>query len=319
MLNHLQNLRFGACLHKDFRAKILKRRGAETERNAEKSALHLTSAFLRGSALKDNVVGGREATALPCAVPPNLKKGSGVRQWAIAAEEPQTSNIKTQTANFGGGVAGAAAAFTLIEILVVIMLLTVLLLSALPAFRSARSNALRQTAAVEAAEIASAVMDYRRVYGTWPCEEEAKKGSATAITAGVDGEGLTSYDLDIGKILRVLRAEEDSLDYNPRGIAFLELSSSCYRKKDDQSDKEYAYDPWGKPYVLIMARAVNSSSKLSANVSRIEGGLRYGIQSSGDAYVIDIPEEVAVFSWGDPLSVTNSTMPTRIVGSWSMR
>ena len=68
---------------------------------------------------------------------------------------------------------GKEAAFSLIEVLSVIALLTVLLLATLPAFRTARSSAQRNTAASEAMEIASAALEFRRVYGVWPCEEEA--------------------------------------------------------------------------------------------------------------------------------------------------
>ena len=57
-------------------------------------------------------------------------------------------------------------AFTLIEVLTVISLLTVLLLATLPAFRSARTNAQRHAAASEAMEIASAALEFRRVYGS---------------------------------------------------------------------------------------------------------------------------------------------------------
>ena len=75
------------------------------------------------------------------------------------------------------------AAFTLIEVLTVISLLTVLLLATLPAFRSARSSAQRHEAASEAMEIASAALEFRRVYGSWPCEEDAGNPQSVLLTA----------------------------------------------------------------------------------------------------------------------------------------
>ena len=88
-------------------------------------------------------------------------------------------------------------AFTLIEVLTVISLLTVLLLATLPAFRSARTNAQRNAAASEAMEIASAALEFRRVYGSWPCEEEAE-GGGTTLTAGRKKKAVGNWRCSIG-------------------------------------------------------------------------------------------------------------------------
>ena len=216
-------------------------------------------------------------------------------------------------------------AFTLIEVLTVLALLTVLLLATLPAFRSARSSSQRHTAASEAMEIAGAALEFRRVYGSWPCEEEAK-GHDTVIIAGrtrQEGEnapGFDSYDLDIGKVVHVLIGDDDPKYriYNPRALQFLELSRSCLRQQDGDA-RAYPYDPWGQPYVLVMSRALQRRNSASEDVNRIEGGLSFSRRSGGYACFFETTDDAAAFSWGDPTMITNAAAPTRIVGSWSTR
>ena len=217
------------------------------------------------------------------------------------------------------------SAFTLIEVLTVISLLTVLLLATLPAFRSARSSAQRHEAASEAMEIASAALEFRRLYGSWPCEEEAK-GGGTTLTAGRNrasgdsGPGFNSYNLDIGIVVHVLPGDDDPdyRRYNPRAIPFLELSRSCLRKKSGDAIA-YPYDPWGNPYILVMARGIQRKGHSDADVNRIEGGLAINIPDGGSRFAIETPDDAVAFSWGDPTMITNEAAPTRIVGSWSTR
>ena len=216
-------------------------------------------------------------------------------------------------------------AFTLIEVLTVISLLAVLLLATLPAFRSARSSSQRHSAASEAMEIAGAALEFRRVYGSWPCEEEAK-GHDTVITAGrtrKEGEnviGFNSYDLDIGKVVHVLIGDDNAeyRIYNPRALQFLELSRSCLRQQDGDAHA-YPYDPWGQPSVLVMSRAIQRRNSLSEDVNRIEGGLAFRNDRGGTPCHFETSDDAAAFSWGDPTMITNEAAPTRIVGSWSTR
>ena len=218
---------------------------------------------------------------------------------------------------------GNEAAFSLIEVLSVIALLTVLLLATLPAFRTARSSAQRNTAASEAMEIASAALEFRRTYGAWPCEEEAPN-ARTMLTAGKkeEGRGLGDYDLDIGKVVHVLLGDDNPScrQYNPRAIPFLELPRGSLRQ-DAGDERAYPYDPWGRPYVLLMSRAVHRRGKSSSDVNRIEGGITFNLSELGESYLIDTPDDAAAFSWGDPtLAAGNGTNgPPRIVGSWSLR
>ncbi len=234
------------------------------------------------------------------------------------------------------------AAFTLIEVLTVIALLTVLLLATLPAFRSARSNAQRHEAASEAMEIASAALEFRRVYGSWPCEEDAGIAKSVLLTAkrppDGDNEKLQEDEIDLSDVVHVLLGDESTKhrSYNPRAIQFLELSRSCLRtNRHDRT--AYPYDPWGRPYVLVMSRPVQHDGKAGANVSRIEGGLAFFVSGNADAFsvnavntdslshgirlgnLVETPDDAAAFSWGDPMMITNKASPTRIVGSWSPR
>lgn len=230
------------------------------------------------------------------------------------------------------------AAFSLIEVLSVILLLTVLLLATLPAFRSARSSAQRNTAAAEAMEIASAALEFRRTYGSWPCEEEAEGRVGTLLIARKpnskeDSENLRPGELDLFDVIHTLLGEEDFRKYNPRAIPFLELSRSCLHVLAGES-KAYPYDPWGRPYVLVMSRPVPESNGTSWEVNQVEGGCRFGLNENGAAlgvalpdrngtstanYVVESPDDASAFSWGDPTRTTDEPLPARIVGSWSTR
>lgn len=234
------------------------------------------------------------------------------------------------------------AAFTLIEVLTVIALLTVLLLATLPAFRSARSNAQRHEAASEAMEIASAALEFRRVYGSWPCEEDAGNPKSVLLTAkrppDGDNEKLQNDEVDLSDVVHVLLGDESAKyrSYNPRAIQFLELSRSCLRTNHHDS-AAYPYDPWGRPYVLVMSRPVQRDGKAGSNVSRIEGGLAFVVSGNADAFsvtsvntdrsapgirprnLVETPDDAVAFSWGDPMMITNEAAPMRIVGSWSPR
>ena len=231
-----------------------------------------------------------------------------------------------QSADKGGDARGRVlGAFTLIEVLTVISLLTVLLLATLPAFRSARTNAQRHAAASEAMEIASAALEFRRVYGSWPCEEEAEGGGTTLTAgrerkAGESGPGINSYDLDIGKVVHVLLGDDDAdyRSYNPRAIQFLELSRGCLRTNRNDTIA-YPYDPWGQSYVLVMSRPVQHDDNTGANVTRIEGGFAFSNDKGGTPCYFEPPDDAAAFSWGAPLMITNKAAPMRIVGSWSSR
>lgn len=223
------------------------------------------------------------------------------------------------------------AAFTLIEILTAMMLVAVLMLAIFPGLRAAHANAKRHTAAVEAFEIASAAMAYRQVYGIWPCEDDDNVNGAAPghiITAGatkLSGEGFSDgYNRDIGKIIDVLRCglttNSDRDKYNRKGIVFLELPDSCfYAQKGNDAENFYPYDPWGRPYVMMMARQTNEQ------VSRIEGGIHEVIpRNSYDVNgIITATDDVVVFSWGDlegtPRNSTQTNGIPLIVGSWSTR
>lgn len=219
--------------------------------------------------------------------------------------------------------------FTLIEVISVIAILAVLGMGTMTALRAVKRSALRQQAAVEAAEIAQAVLRYRGVYGKWPGEDSVEKETdSTAIVAGEPysddrNGGLESIDLSLDRLIRALdipHAGESSNNDNYRAIQFLELPDRCFRKTGKDGNiltSSVPLDPWGRPYVVVMASSKGNDGKKSRTVSHVEGGVyAANIRTENDSFTVDSPEDVVVFSWGDPLMPTNSTAPTRVIGSW---
>jgi prepilin-type N-terminal cleavage/methylation domain-containing protein len=196
------------------------------------------------------------------------------------------------------------SAFTLIELLVVILLLTVLMLTAFPAFRGLERTTNRHRAVAEADALAQAALAYRRTYGQWPLEDQASDVDANA-TALIAGQGLPNQQLELAQVVAALRNSRP--EYNPRGILFLELP-------DDRLDTDGTpLDPWRQPYVLLMTR-VNEENK----VAHVEGGIFASVKRSSSAtnIVVDVPDDAAAFSWGDP-AMGNAEDGT--LGSWSKR
>ena len=237
------------------------------------------------------------------------------------------------------------AAFTLIELLGAIMVLTVLVVMILPAFRSMHSATLRQRAAVQAAEIAQAALAYRKEYGIWPMENEAEGSEkATALLAACDGvymktpengsdsQGTRHLELaEVANLLRGLTPRGEVPDSpeegNPRNISFLELPASCFSTDDTKGNlkKGTPLDPWGRPFVLVLSRPATHNGT-QTHVGRVEGGVCASIRSTNETFYIDLPDEAVAFSWGDPLMqqgdskiTTTSSVPARVIGSWSLR
>lgn len=210
--------------------------------------------------------------------------------------------------------------FTLIEVITVIMILAVLAVSILPAYRKITSNSNRHVAISESQAIASALMEYRRVYGTWPCEKEVTISDVPVITAGkkyADNIPI-NIDIDIGTVMRVLTGDTspEYRKYNPRGIVFIELPESCYRKQEKDSI-EYPYDPWGNPYVAVMSVAISDSSVSALTTTQQEGGISCAVLDENS--MIQSPDPAVVFSWGDPIAAQNNKEKSRITGSWCIR
>lgn len=232
-------------------------------------------------------------------------------------------------------------AFTLIELLAAIMVMTVLVVILLPAFRAMQSASNRQRAAAQAAEIAQAAMDYRRAYGIWPLENEARNvGDQTALIAAGEAIGNDCRHLEIDRVANLLRGLDPDGEptdgtprpENPRDRIFLELPASCFRSAgspdssapdDGIENPGVPLDPWGRPYVLVLARP--NPEATSMQVGRTEGGVRAIVETSpngpmvGEHFVVDSPDDAVAFSWGNPTMATNAATPTRVIGSWSQR
>ncbi len=212
-----------------------------------------------------------------------------------------------------------AAAFTLIEMLGVMMLISILFLATLPAFRSMHRAAMRQTAALQASELASALLAYRASCGQWPLQEQAaREPDDFAIVAAHPDIGAGNYSLDLADVMRRLRGIDDAAAGRP---PFVELPEGIYVNPDTKKDDGYPRDPWGNPYVLVMARGKEKDTHETV-VGHVEGGVRTVVTLPEDAGYggwahsanIDVPDDAAAFSWGDTL-----TAKTDIVGSWSRR
>ncbi len=230
-------------------------------------------------------------------------------------------NRKNRMTDAAGPATRAAgdAAFTLIEILGVLMLISILFLATLPAFRSMHRASMRQTAALQASELAFALLDYRAAFSQWPLEAEASAApSDYAIVAAHPDIGSGNYSLDLADVIRRLRGIDGGLG---RNLSFLELPESIYVNPETKEDDSYPRDPWGNPYVLVMARSKDSAT-LDTLVGQVEGGVEAEVRLSTDAAYgggghtayINVPDDAAAFSWGDTL-----TSETEIVGSWSRR
>lgn len=231
-------------------------------------------------------------------------------------------------------------AFTLIELLAAIMVMTVLVLILLPAFRSMQSSGLRRRAAAQAAEIAQAALDYRQTYGTWPLENEASKSDDTALIIGGEDLGEGNRHLEIAPVVNLLRgltregdAPDSPVKENPRDIVFLELPASSLAMGNDEGANGFStekkgtpLDPWGRPYVLVLAlQRQESPFNSSVKVGRIEGGVETFVEihregtGPDESFHVESPDDAVAFSWGDPDTVTNAAMPTKVIGSWSQR
>lgn len=212
--------------------------------------------------------------------------------------------------------------FTLIEVLAVVTLLGILLAATLPAFRSAHHKAMRDEARSIALELASAAMEFRNVYGKWPCEDDVRAAHASVLVAGDEADLAScgmSCDIDIGEAVKTLSAADGTRDVNPRAIVFLELPTRCLYS-DATDTTPCPRDPWGRPFVMLFSRPVVNSDGYGSVMSRIENGVTFKIASQKGEFTIESPDDAVAFSWGDvSTSGGNGTDATSVVGSWGAR
>lgn len=199
--------------------------------------------------------------------------------------------------------------FTLIEILAAIMILSVLIAATLPAMRAASRQAKRNLATSDAMELANAALEFRGVYGAWPCESQSANVNGSVIVACASND-IPKCDIDLADVVDALLGD------NPRKMAFLELPSRCYSKA---SGDRYPRDPWGNAFVMLLSRQILSRDSLETSRSRAENGIEFsGTSSHGESFHINCPDDAVVFSWGERFS-PESLDTDAVVGSWSAR
>jgi len=139
---------------------------------------------------------------------------------------------------FSSRLRRGAAAFTLIELLVVISIIAILASLAFPAVNGAIDTAKRAKAKNDVVQIVTAIKAYQTEYGKLPIYNSQSVY-----------EGNNDQLFNILRSLKELNGEQ--LDMNPRRIAFVEVRPGK-GKKDGIGDDGVFYDPWGKPYKIIL-------------------------------------------------------------------
>jgi prepilin-type N-terminal cleavage/methylation domain-containing protein len=130
------------------------------------------------------------------------------------------------------------SAFTLIELLVVISIIAILAGLAFPAVNGAMDSAKKAKAKNDVVQIVTAIKAYQAEYGRLPTY-----GNATTFETDND---------DLFNILRCIKdLDWDQLAMNTRRIPFIEVRPGKGDKDGIGSDGVF-YDPWGKPYKVIL-------------------------------------------------------------------
>ena len=148
--------------------------------------------------------------------------------------------------------AGSASArrrgMTLLEILGVMLIFFIIWAFVFPAAEGLVRNSSRRRASADVHAIAAALLEYRRVYGTFPgvsLPDGSDSGDFAYLS--LDGDALPTVDggvtmLDSSILLDGLLPNGER---NPRCIAFLEPDASGIRD-------HRLVDPWGEPYVAVV-------------------------------------------------------------------
>ena len=191
---------------------------------------------------------------------------------------------------------------TLLEILGVMLIFFIIWAFVFPAAEGLVRNSRRRQASADVHAIASALLEYRRVYGSFPgtglpdasdsgdlvyCPAAAS-GGAPAVT--VDA-GVRTADAEV-----LLQALLPAGELNPRGIAFLEPDHARIRDG-------VLIDPWDDPYIAVVDADANgwvgaqSGNEISSFHVRTAAGRNHEVPPLRDL--------VYVFSWTQAGSESN--------------
>jgi prepilin-type N-terminal cleavage/methylation domain-containing protein len=169
--------------------------------------------------------------------------------------------------------------FTLIELLTVVAIIAILMGLLLPALNSARNSARKTAAKNDLTQLVAAVKNFYADYGVYPVDPSLA-GKTTDAEYGFSGAPVGTNDNS--DVINVLRAATKSgaavplstgtsttLSINPRGQIYLDVpyvkdltnpkgglgngtETSTYPHNTSQGVGGTWYDPWGKPYMVII-------------------------------------------------------------------
>ncbi len=117
---------------------------------------------------------------------------------------------------------------SLIEVLGAVAIIWLCFSFVMPLITSSRRSAERQLAVTEVVSVAQALQEYRNTYGFWPGQTQGVADVVYGVANGPTTEAIWQALLD-----------------NPRQLSFLDID------EDALLNGEF-YDPWGRPYLLIM-------------------------------------------------------------------
>lgn len=156
----------------------------------------------------------------------------------------------------------SAAAFTLVELLTVIAIIAILMGLLFPAIGVIKEQARKVQAKTDVGNIVAAVKQYYTEYGKYPVLSAAGGAGAGDESVGDPEQGATGEN---NNLFNTLRAIPEGLNadhrYNPRRVVFFEGRGAAdivapragfSDRSQDQAKKGVFYDPWGKPYFVVV-------------------------------------------------------------------
>lgn len=150
--------------------------------------------------------------------------------------------------------------FTLIEMLVVIAIIGILAGLLIPAASKARREAAVRKAQTTIAALETALSMYYTDYGMYPPSANSTSGSTTQ-------ENGNSFVVNINTGLNLVGA----LSSTTKGGPYMKFRSEDLRKDTSTPPRYVIVDPWGRAYVYISRRYINTASGAVGNVDDTYG------------------------------------------------
>ena len=193
---------------------------------------------------------------------------------------------------------------TLLELLGVMLIFFIIWAFVFPAAEGLVRNSRRRQASADVHALASALLEYRRVYGSFPeagLSDGDCSGDVVYLPAATDGAPAPTVggDARTADAEVLLKALLPSGELNPRSIAFLEPDHARIRDG-------ILVDPWGDPYVAVVDADANGwvgTVQSSGETSSIGP---FSISDAGRSHEVPpLRDVVYVFSWTQTGSESN--------------